>query len=616
MNPLSGTLSSGIDIVSAAPMNADVAVLAMSHTLEAVTASLVPGVLVLELEIGPGKAVAARYFFDSLNSHSDTQALKKILKSYHYWVEFNDALTSPRLSESAQWLYEFRPEESTRGLSPLGVPSILLYPRSDDETILLRVSMESSSFARRGEHCVGASVVITGTSPHMDVVAALVAADSIDGYKLVPKPLRAEPPALHTFPRQQVAALLSAPLRIPGLFPNTRPRDADELRRLSRSSPSPHMLVVGQSGSGKTSLLVHLADDAVKHGESFVFVDAHDGQAAADAFEACRRRSIVPRVLSFADPKKLTPLAIAHAPLGLSNDHWALELYSVIRNLLWGDMPSEYFGPVGQRVLRLAIKAIVSDTDANKDFCNIVKLFDPGDEGQFRSKLLARIGDADLVRDFKNEVERMVRDDSSNAVSFFTSKFEPFVASPVVQRAFGGSTPPNFDDVFEGRPLIVHAPSTLLGDEGSRTVIGYVLHVMWLGAQRRTSRSNVHIFCDEWQKYPVPSLPSMWAEGRKFGLWLRLANQSLHQIPPRLRAEAMTNMGTIAAFRTGSSDATILEPFYPTLTVRQLATLGRHEMAVVTADEDFRTTAPLPLESGSIADLTKKHRFAQGSFQL
>jgi len=49
MNPLSGTLSSGIDIVSAAPMNADVAVLAMSHTLEAVTASLVPGVLVLEL---------------------------------------------------------------------------------------------------------------------------------------------------------------------------------------------------------------------------------------------------------------------------------------------------------------------------------------------------------------------------------------------------------------------------------------------------------------------------------------------------------------------------------------------------------------------------------------
>lgn len=87
----------------------------------------------------------------------------------------------------------------------------------------------------------------------------------------------------------------------------------------------------------------------------------------------------------------------------------------------------------------------------------------------------------------------------------------------------------------------------------------------------------------------------MLAEIRKFGVRMILANQSLSQLPPRVRGVALANVGTLVTFATGGPDAELLDPLFPTITSGVLQRLGRYNAAVTTRGRDLVVATPPPL---------------------
>jgi hypothetical protein len=134
-----------------------------------------------------------------------------------------------------------------------------------------------------------------------------------------------------------------------------------------------------------------------------------------------------------------------------------------------------------------------------------------------------------------------------------------------------------------------------------------LLSRVWQAALRHPPTKPIHVYVDEWQKIPTPALAHMLAEGRKFGLSLRLANQNSVQIPPLLWETAIGNTGAVISYRTGPRDAERLAPLYRSISAIQLTQLPDHWVAVTTGGRDFIAPGPSPLPSDGGTALANGH---------
>jgi hypothetical protein len=160
---------------------------------------------------------------------------------------------------------------------------------------------------------------------------------------------------------------------------------------------------------------------------------------------------------------------------------------------------------------------------------------------------------------------------------------------------------------LEGRSIIVSIPHSVLTDGGATTLAALLLERLWTGARRRRDASRpIELFVDEWQKLPSPAIPQMLAEGRKFGIRLRLANQHLAQLTDAQREAVLANTGLIGTFRTSNSDATTLDRRFPTVLMSTMQTLPKHALAYTTGDVDGVVLTPPP----AVMDEADFHRLA------
>lgn len=451
-----------------------------------------------------------------------------------------------------------------------------------------------------GVRLVGARVrlVSHGHSRSAPAIVALFSEDTSGPYGLQSRPVSGAAAPLTWLPVGLAAHLLAAPARMADAFPTpaTAPRD---LFAMFEQAATPHILVLGSSGQGKTVLLSRLVHRACELGEASCVVDVHDGWLAERAVAYARARGLNPVVADFSRPGRgSTPrgprIRLTTAPPGMDRRQWADELWDVVRHLLWADMPAEYFGPVGERGVRALIKMAVLDPDGTTELADVAGLITDPAAGERRRALLARIDDPDLTNVIEREVIPMVTSrDPGNSATWLLSKIGPLVESWAVRGA--RDTLGVERAVKAGRPYVIHAPATVLGDSGSRLVVSIALHRLWLAARRRRTPAPINVFVDEWQLYPSTTIASMLSQGRKYGLRMRLANQNLAQLSPLLRDTVLGNSGSVVCFRVGPADALLLDGIFPTVLRYRLQTLPRHTIAVTFGDRDLVTAAPPPL---------------------
>lgn len=312
-----------------------------------------------------------------------------------------------------------------------------------------------------------------------------------------------------------------------------------------------HGAILGQTGTGKSTLLFNMIMQDALHGRGFCLIDPH-GDIARSVSEALT----VPHIYwDVADPEcpigynPLTFVAAAYRPLIASG------LIETLKKQ-WQDA----WGPRMEHLLRFAILALLETPGT--DISQIVRLFV---DKQFRWRIVDRVTD-DQVRQFwRKEFGTMNHKNAGDGFAPIANKLGAFMAHPVVRKSVCRPEQPlRLRRLMDDRvPLVVNLAKGRLGSDVADVLGGLLVSSLMLAGFSRhdvpeKARIPFFLYVDEFHTFATTSFATMLSEVRKFGLGVLLANQYVGQQDREVLEAILGNVGSILAFRLGVLDAGLM----------------------------------------------------------
>jgi hypothetical protein len=323
-----------------------------------------------------------------------------------------------------------------------------------------------------------------------------------------------------------------------------------------------HVYLIGQTGTGKTTLLRNLMLQDIHEGRGVGFIDPH-GDVAEELLDC-----IPPHRTD--DVAYFNPADLEY-PVGLNplektpRDKHHLVVDSIISTLksIWGDVWGT--GRM-QYVMHHTLSALLFYDHAT--FLGVNRLLsDP----QFRKKVLLRVKDPIVKSFWTQEFAAFHKTDQALVVAPIQNKVGQFTTSPLMRNILGQTTSSISlrKTMDEGRIFIANLSKGKIGEENSRLLGSFLVAQFQLAAMQRADtgeeeRRDFHLFIDEFQHFTTDSFQSILSEARKYRLCLALGHQYIAQLPESLRSAVFGNVGTMIALRVGYEDAEILaDHFHP-----------------------------------------------------
>lgn len=381
--------------------------------------------------------------------------------------------------------------------------------------------------------------------------------------------------------------------------------------RLGREDRLRHLYVVGQTGTGKTTLLRTMILDDLRSGAGLCLIDPH-GDLYAEVLGLIPEERIGDVVLlDPSDPDGAAALNILERK-GDEDPHLIVQdIVGIVERLMvdrYGQQHGmEMLGPVFFQHLTFGLLLLISHPSRQATLQDVFELFMSRDAWQRWARPLP---DDPVLRRWVEQVLRRTNytardEDSVSLGEYVGSKLQDFIFVPALRQLFGA--PRSSFDLRElmdtGGVLLVNLAKGKLTEPAAR-FLGMVL----LGRMTVAAMSRVHlepqrrrpftIYVDEFHALTTTTFNTLLSEGRKFGIGLVLANQFVSQLRARGIDEAIFgNVGTIVAFRTGVEDARRLAPrLEPAFRAAQLAHLPNWH-AVVAGLRDGAAMDPFVLET-------------------
>ncbi len=273
-----------------------------------------------------------------------------------------------------------------------------------------------------------------------------------------------------------------------------------------------HLHLVGQTGTGKSTLLLNLIaqDLAADHG--LALLDPHGDLALAALAHVPRRRR---NELVYIDP------ADADWPIG--------------------------FNPLAR--VPEPLKPVAAD----------------GIVAAFRALVERHVRDP-LVRSFwLNEYAGYSQNFRVEAIAPIQNKIGKALMAPSLRNMLAQPRSTiTLRRLMDERAIVICNLSKGQLGESTAHLIGALL--VTAIAQAALSRADspvaerrvFHLYADEFQSFASESFSLILSEARKYALTLTIAHQYLEQLPDRLRAAVFGNVGSIVVCRPGATDAPAL----------------------------------------------------------
>ena len=284
-----------------------------------------------------------------------------------------------------------------------------------------------------------------------------------------------------------------------------------------------HLHIVGQTGTGKSTLLANLALQDAANGFGFCLIDPHGDLADALAARLKDRAT----VWAPADPNNpygynpLTSVPTEYRPLVTSG------LIDAFKKQ-WADA----WGVRMEHLLRHALLTLLDQPRA--DLRDVMKLFL---SKPVRARMLERVIDPQIRSFWQDEFPDMNYKNAIDGVAPIANKLGAFLAHPNVRRALcEPERPLRFRRIMdEGQFLIVNLSKGRLGADVANVLGGLVVASVVNAAFSRQSipegeRKPFMLHVDEFHSFTTASIADMLPETRKYGLGLTLVHQHTAQV--------------------------------------------------------------------------------------
>ena len=360
----------------------------------------------------------------------------------------------------------------------------------------------------------------------------------------------------------------------------------ETLVRMGHEDRVRHMYVIGQTGTGKTSILKNMIVQDIRNGDGVCFIDPHG--------------SDVQDILALIPPERADDViyfdpAYTARPMGLNMLEYDVnrpeqktfvinEMMNIFNQLFdmkvgGGAMFEQYF--------RNAAALVMEDPASGSTLLEITRVL--GDK-EFRDMKLSQCKNPIIVQ-FWATAEKTTGDQGlANFVPYISSKFDNFISNDIMRPiVLQQESVFDFRKIMdEKKILLVNLSKGRLGDINAN-LIGLVLvgkitmaalsRVDMFGSGKKPN--DFYLYIDEFQNVTTPSIATILSEARKYRLSLTIAHQYIAQLSDEIKNAVFGNVGSLAAFRVGPEDAEFLESkFAPTFSAEDLTRLDNYNAYV------------------------------------
>ena len=336
-----------------------------------------------------------------------------------------------------------------------------------------------------------------------------------------------------------------------------------------------HKYILGQTGTGKTTLLQTMILQDIYVGNGLCLIDPH-GDLVERIFQnipSYRQKDLIYFNVTHPDmPFRFNPLLHVDAeqrPLLASS---FLEILKKLWESAWG-LRLEH-------ILRYIILTLLEQPKESKTtLANIIDILHDKD---FRAKCVQNIQNKYIRAFWENEFPKY----SKNDMLPILNKVGAFVLHPALQRALI-SNPQDIDirEIMDNQKiLLINISKGVIGEDISHIIGSIFVTAIASAAFTRVDtpkekRLPFLVYLDEFQNFTNLSLVTMLSELRKFKVGMTLAHQYLQQLDEHIRFAVLGNVGTLVTFRVGTEDAPFLEKMmYPKFVVDDLINLPNYHI--------------------------------------
>lgn len=367
-----------------------------------------------------------------------------------------------------------------------------------------------------------------------------------------------------------------------------------------------HMYLIGQTGTGKTTLFLNMIRQDIAAGHGVGVVDPHGDLIEDILLHIPPERQADVILFDPKDTERPLGFNILETKNPAQKDLVVNEVVQILQKLA-ARLNPESVGPMFEHYLRNALGALSADPEAT--LLDVPRMF--VDE-EFRTRILQLPIDPTVRQFWEKEFAQSQRGQmSADMLSYVISKLGRFIGNATVRNMIGQAKS-SFDvrEIMDQKKILLcNLSKGQLGDINA-DLLGYVLvSKIQIAALGRADvpegeRPDFYLYLDEFQNFTTDSIAVILSEARKYRLNLNLTHQFIQQLDESIQKAVFGNVGTLVSYRIGVDDAEYLaQQFAPVFSEYDLVNLDRFTAYVRlliagTPARPFSLKIPAPPQGG------------------